>query len=224
MATDFEAISNATYTPTYGGNTVENPDSVLDKDSFMQLLLTELQYQDPTDPMDSDKILSQTSELATLESADNTNKAMEELVAQMQANQDFSSISAIGKMASLGSNAVTLEEGQLTNFEVYFENEIQSGTLNIMDSTGSTVRSVPLDEQSGENGVLAFQWDGISDSGEQLDPGYYYVTADYTDINGEAQQTQFGIYPVESVRFEEGKAYMKLGSSYVPQDYIVEYF
>ena len=224
MATDFEAVSSATYTPTYGGDIVENPDSVLDKDSFMQLLLTELQYQDPTDPMDSDKILTQTSELATLESADNTNKAMEELVAQMKASQDFDSISAIGKMASLGTNAITLEEDQLANFEVYFQNEIQTGTLTITDSTGNVVRTVPLDEQAGKSGVLAFQWDGVSDDGEQLNPGNYYVTADYTDVNGEAQKTQFGIYPVESVRFDDGQAYMKLGSSYVPQDYIVEYF
>ncbi len=224
MATDFEAISSATYTPTYGGDVVENPDSVLDKDSFMQLLLTELQYQDPTDPMDSDKILSQTSELATLESADNTNKAMEELVDQMKASQDFNSISAIGKMASLGSNAITLEEDQMANFEVYFQDEIKTGTLTISDSTGNTVRTVSLDDQAGKSGVLAFQWDGTSDSGEQLDPGNYYVTADYIDANGESQQTQFGIYPVESVRFEDGKAYMKLGSSYVPQEYIVEYF
>jgi len=224
MATDFQAVSSATYTPTYGGDIIENPDSVLDKDSFMQLLLTELQYQDPTDPMDSDKILTQTSQLATLESADNTNKAMEELVAQMKASQDFSSISAIGKMASLGSNAITLQEGQLSNFEVYFQNEIQTGTLTISDNNGNVVRSVPLDEQAGKSGVLAFQWDGKNDSGEQLNPGNYYVTADYTDTNGEAQKTQFGIYPVESVRFDDGKALMKLGSSYIPQEYIKEYF
>ncbi len=224
MATDFQAVSSTTYTPTYGGDIIENPDSVLDKDSFMQLLLTELQYQDPTDPMDSDKILTQTSQLATLESADNTNKAMEELVTQMKASQDFSSISAIGKMASLGSNAITLQEEQLSNFEVYFQNEIQTGTLTISDNNGNVVRSVPLDEQAGKSGVLAFQWDGKNDSGEQLNPGNYYVTADYTDTNGKAQKTQFGIYPVESVRFDDGKALMKLGSSYIPQEYIKEYF
>ncbi len=224
MATDFQAVSSTTYTPTYGGDIIENPDSVLDKDSFMQLLLTELQYQDPTDPMDSDKILTQTSQLATLESADNTNKAMEELVTQMKSSQDFSSISAIGKMASLGSNAITLQEEQLSNFEVYFQNEIQTGTLTISDNNGNVVRSVPLDEQAGKSGVLAFQWDGKNDSGEQLNPGNYYVTADYTDTNGKAQKTQFGIYPVESVRFDDGKALMKLGSSYIPQEYIKEYF
>ena len=47
----------------------------LQKDDFLKLLLVELQHQDPTEPMDSEKILSQTSQLATLESAQNTNDA-----------------------------------------------------------------------------------------------------------------------------------------------------
>ena len=63
--------------------TVSNPKAVLDKDSFMKLLLVELQHQDPTDPMDADKILTQTSQLATLESASNTNKALEDLATQL---------------------------------------------------------------------------------------------------------------------------------------------
>jgi flagellar basal-body rod modification protein FlgD len=224
MATDFQAVNSATYTPTYGNDVVENPESVLKKDDFMKLLLVELQYQDPTEPMDSEKILTQTSQLATLESADNTNKTMEDLVNRLNNNMDMGALGAIGKMASLGSSAITLEEGQLANFEVYFQNEIQSGTLTISDSNGNAVRTVSLNEQAGKNGVLAFQWDGISDSGEQLNPGYYYVTADYTDSNQEAQKTQFGIYPVESVRYENGKPQMKIGSSYVPMEYIKEFF
>ena len=53
-----------------------NPHAQLDKDAFMKLLLTELQYQDPTSPMDSEKMLTQTSQLATLETQENTNQMM----------------------------------------------------------------------------------------------------------------------------------------------------
>ncbi len=218
---DLNSVANGTNT---SNSTYSNPKATLGKDDFMKLLLTELQYQDPTDPMDSDKILTQTSELATLESADNTNKAMEELVAQMKSSQDFSSISAIGKMASLGTDSITLQKGESTSFDVYFQDKIKSGTLDISDNNGNVVRTVSLDDLEGKQGVLSFKWDGQNDSGEQLNPGSYHVKADYTNSDGEAKQTQYGVYPVESVKFDGGKAYMKLGSSYIPQTQIVEYF
>lgn len=211
-----------------GGNSsvpiAQNPNAVLKKDDFMKLLLVQLQHQDPTEPMDTATILTQTSQLATLESATNTNQTMEKLVAQLSGNMDMSALSAIGKMASLGSNAVTLPENGLARFEIYFQNEIQTGTLTISDKNGNIVRDISLDEQTGKSGVLAFEWDGTDNSGNPLPVGFYSVNSEYLDVNNEQQKTQFGIYPVESVRFEEGMALMKLGSFYVPMEYIVEFF
>ncbi|KIM08947.1 MAG: flagellar hook capping protein [Sulfurovum sp. FS06-10] len=201
-----------------------NPGAVLDKDSFMKLLLVELQHQDPTDPMDSDKILTQTSQLATLESAENTNQALSDLAEQLSASRDFAAVSVIGKMASLGSNAVTLTEGSTSKFEIYFEKEIKDGTLSITDKDGKLVKSFPLTDQAGKSGVLAFQWDGTDNNGNKLAAGYYSVKATYSDVDGAAQSTQFGIYPVESVRYEDGSPLIKLGSSYVPISYISEFF
>jgi flagellar basal-body rod modification protein FlgD len=203
---------------------VENPNSALDKDAFMKLLLVELQYQDPTEPMDSGKILTQTSQLATLESANNTNKAMENLVAKLNSNMDMGSLAAIGKMASLGSNAVTLTKNGTAKFEVYFKEEIKTGTMTIINKNGDIVRKIDLKAQAGKSGVLAFEWDGYDDNGAKLPAGYYGVKAEYVDVNKKQQETQFGIYPVESVRYEKGKPLMKLGSSYVPMEYIKEFF
>jgi flagellar basal-body rod modification protein FlgD len=202
----------------------ENPNGVLDKDAFMKLLLVQLQHQDPAEPMDSATILTQTSQLATLESANNTNLAMEKLVGQLSSNMDMAALSAIGKMASLGSNAVTLPENGLAKFEVYFQEEIKAGKMTITDRNGDIVREIDLDGQVGKKGVLAFEWDGSDNSGNQLPAGYYSVKSEYLDANDEQQGTQFGIYPVESVKYEDGKALMKLGSSYVPMQYIAEFF
>lgn len=219
------AANSTTYTSAATTATAGiNPGSVLDKDSFMKLLLVELQHQDPTDPMDSDKILTQTSQLATLESAENTNKALSDLATQLSASRDFAAVSVIGKMASLGSNAITLEKGGTAKFEIYFENEIKDGALNITDKNGNLVKSVSLAEQAGKSGVLAFEWDGTDSTGAAMAEGYYSVKADYLDANNVSQSTQFGIYPVESVRYEDGSPLIKLGSSYVPMEYIVEFF
>lgn len=228
MATDITSTSNVSnitnQISSASAGITTNPGSVLDKDSFMKLMLVELQYQDPTSPMDSEKILTQTSQLATLESADNTNQTLEDLAAQLSTNQNFAAVSVIGKMASLGSNAVTLEKGSAAQFEVYFENEIKDGTLSIKDENGDTVRTVSLSDQAGESGVLAFQWDGTDNDGTLLDSGNYSVEASYVDSNNAAQSTQFGIYPVESVRYDNGSPLVKLGSSYIPMDQVVEFF
>jgi flagellar basal-body rod modification protein FlgD len=214
-----ETVSSST---TSSDLAATNPGAKLDKDAFMMLLLTELQFQDPTDPMDSDKMLTQTSQLATLETQENTNAMMEKLASRMESSMNMYAISAIGKMASIGSNAVSLEEGAVTKFEVYFEKPIQSGKLIIEDKNGDVVRTVEL--EAGDAGVKAFEWDGTDNDDNLLDPGYYSVKAEYLDTDSMQQTTQFGIYPVESVRMEEGEALIKLGSSYIPLEYIKEFY
>ena len=188
--------------------------SSLSNDDFMTLLLVELQNQDPTEPTDTEQILSQTSELATLEATDKTNKALEDLVATMAASSDFSAISAIGKTADLGSNAITYSKGEESNFELYFPSDIVSGEVQILDASGNIINSMPT--ESGESGIYTYSWDGTDTAGNQVDEGIYYVSASYTDSDGENVTTRLGTYPIESVKFDAGETYVKLGTNYIP--------
>jgi len=195
----------------------------LSNNDFMTLLLVELQNQDPTDPMDSDKILTQTSELATLESTDKTNAALEDLATSLSASNNFSSISAIGKTADLGSNAITFEEANgSSTFELYFPSDVASGSVEILDSNGNVLKS--LDAQSGESGIYTYDWDGKDMSENSVDDGIYYVTASYTNSSGENLSTRVGTYPIESVKFDGGDAFFKVGSGYVALDDVAEVY
>ena len=213
---DLSALSNST------GSAYENPDGILGKDDFLQLLLTELQYQDPTEPTDTATILTQTSQLATLESAENTNNALEELAATLSNGDQFSTIAAIGKTADLGSNAISYEDGSDSSFEVYFPEDVASGTIEILDGNGDIVATLPVEENP--SGVYQFDWDGKLANGQAADDGIYYITSTYTDPEGEEQTTRMGAYPIESVRIEEGSTFVKVGSSYVPMENIVEIY
>lgn len=201
--------------------TVEDK-TALGKDDFMTLLLVELQHQDPTEPMDSEKILTQTSQLAGLEASENTNTALENLAASLSSSQQFSTISAIGKTADLGSNAIGHDKGTTSSFEVYFPEDIENGVVEILDSNGNIVGTMPIEANS--SGVYQFDWDGTLTSGEAADSGMYYVTASYNDTSAKAQTTRMGAYPIESVRFEGGSTLVKVGSSYVPLENIVEVY
>jgi len=184
----------------------------LDNQAFMTLLLEELKNQDPTQPMDSEKILSQTSQLATLESADKTNSSLEALAGSLTQTNQFSTIGAIGKLANTGLDSLVYEEGTTTAFELYFPSDIKNGNISIVDTSGNTVRNIALDEGAG--GVQRFDWNGMDDTGGTAASGSYLVQANYIDSDGATHETTMGTYPITSVLFENGEAKMKLGSKY----------
>lgn len=203
----------ASSTTTTAATSTVNPNGVLGKDDFLKLLLLELKYQDPTAPMDSEKILSQTSQLATLESTENTNKALETLAASLTASMQYSGISAIGKIADTGSNAVVLEKGDNVDFELYFPDDVTTGTLNILDKNGNVLRNMAIG--ATDAGIAKYTWDGKDNNGATLEEGIYYVESTYTKPDGTSASSRVGLYPIESIKFDQGKTYAKLGSNYI---------
>jgi len=225
MAITSTGLNAATVATNATANTAANTalnKTTLGKDAFMKLLLVQLQYQDPTSPMNAEKILTQTSQLAALESTDKTNKALTNLAASLGNTQQFSTIAAIGKTANLGSDAISLNKGTKTTFEIYFPKDVQQGSVVITDANGNTVKT--LDVGAKPKGVYQFTWDGSNNIGAQADSGVYHVNANYSDPNGTTLQTKLGTYPIKSVRFDKGKALVQVGSNYVPLDKIKEVF
>ncbi len=207
--------------------------TALGKEDFLTLLLIQLQHQDPTEPADTENILTQTSQLASMEAATNTNKALEKLAASLSSSQEFSTIAAIGKRADLGSDGITYERGKLSKFEMYFPENIESGNIEIKDLKGNLVATIDTQTQKDKDGkdievkksgVYAFAWDGLDKNKDPVEDGTFRVSAKYVDDKGAQQTSRIGAYPIESVRFEDGKTYLKLGSSYIPLENVSEIY
>jgi flagellar basal-body rod modification protein FlgD len=218
------AVTSVTNTTTASGSDqIYNPNSQLDKDAFMKLFLTELEHQDPTDPMDTDKMLEQTAYLSTMEMNDNMQKTLDNLSNTLQATGQFSALSAIGKMGDTGNRYINVtDDDKSVNFDLYFGDDITSGNVIIKDKSGNVVKTFPLEAHT--KGVLNFDWDLIGDNGERVPSDTYEVTAEYTTPDGKDETTALGAYPIESIRFENGEPYAKLGSNYVPFNQIQEIY
>jgi flagellar basal-body rod modification protein FlgD len=217
-------ITNTVTAPTVSSSDfVYNPNSELDKDAFLQLFLKELEMQDPTDPMDTEKMLEQTAYLSTMEMNENMQSTLDRLSNVITASLDFSATSLIGKMADTGYRYlnVTDEDSSLA-FELYFGDDISSGEVEIKDQYGNIVKTFPLEAHT--KGILSFEWDLTNDAGERVDSGSYEVTATYTSPDGTTHTTALGAYPVESVRFEGDEPEVKLGSNYYPLSQIQEVY
>ncbi|WP_291950165.1 flagellar hook capping FlgD N-terminal domain-containing protein [Campylobacter sp.] len=114
---------------------ISNPKAELDKDAFLKLLLIELQHQDPTDPMDTEKMLTQTAQLSALEMQDNTNKTMTQLVSAMTklqnsiaASTGMNALAAVGKLATVKDDYLIVADDDIQfQINMYLPEEPQKG-------------------------------------------------------------------------------------------------
>ncbi|MEK4228736.1 flagellar hook assembly protein FlgD [Solibacillus sp. FSL H8-0538] len=84
------AASNVKYT-------TEKDNGALGKDAFLKLLVTQLQNQDPTSPMDDKEFIAQMAQFSSLEQMQNMTLAMEALLGSQQQTQMMSYTNFIGK-------------------------------------------------------------------------------------------------------------------------------
>lgn len=217
---------------TSSSGLASNPNATLDKDAFLKLLLIELQHQDPTDPMDSDKMLTQTSQLSALEMQQNTNTTMQQMVETMQllsnsfsTSMSTSAIGAIGKMATVSDNKIKLTgSDEIIALKMYLpEDSDENGvTLEVYDSNNKLVFSEKSGEQSVSQGLFTMEWPGRNNDGVYAGDGEYTVKMVYNNKNGEKITANYGTYPIEGIIFKEGLAYAKMAGQEVPFDAISE--
>jgi len=208
---------------TPSSDTVFNPKSKLDSQAFMKLFIAELENQDPTKPMDTDKMLEETSQMSNLEMNTNMQKTLTNLTSQLAQSQTLNSINAIGKMADTGNRYINVTDSDTSKqFDLYFGDDIQSGNVSIKDKNGNIIKTMPLNAHS--KGILSFDWDLKDSNGKRVPSDTYEVTAEYTSQDGTSHTTALGAYPIESIKFDNGKTLAKLGDNYVPFDQIKEIY
>ena len=205
--------SSSSTSSTSSSSSSTSSNTTLDKDAFLKLLLVEMQNQDPTDPMDTDKMLTQTSQLAALEMQQNTNETMQQMVETMELLADsmntsgnLAVINALGKMATISDTTFTLENStQTITARMYLPTESKDGaTFQILDSSGNLVRSIKVAKDELSVGTNIIGWDGRKDDGTFAGAGKYTMRTSYTNVDGGTTTSSYGSYPVESVKFADG--------------------
>ncbi|WP_135076013.1 flagellar hook assembly protein FlgD [Terasakiella sp. SH-1] len=151
-----------------------------DLDDFMTLLTTQLQHQDPLDPMDANEFTTQLVQFASVEQQISQNANLEALL-QAQENAQLASVASyVGRMVEAESNQVQVYNGE-AEFNYVLHDDAASTLLNIQDDTGRTVFSSDGNVSAGKHGVV---WDGTDLGGQQLPDGLYKLTVTAMDKDG----------------------------------------
>lgn len=105
---DVKATSSATATST---GTTAGDAAALDYDAFLQLLIAQMQNQDPTDPMDPSEQLSQLAQFSQVEQAIVTNNKLDALLSSVALTQ---ADGVIGRTVTSPDGSVSGEAVSLT--------------------------------------------------------------------------------------------------------------
>lgn len=162
-----------------------------DLNRFLNLLITQLQNQDPLDPMDSTEFTSQLVQFASVEQQIKTNANIEKMLNLQQGSQVADLVGFIGTTVEVTGNQVPLEKGK-AQFTYDLPANVNKTTISIRNSAGLTVYTTDGEKKAGQH---TFTWDGKSVGGFQNPDGAYTVTISALDAQNKVvgtKQTAFG--------------------------------
>jgi flagellar basal-body rod modification protein FlgD len=185
-ATTAPSVVSGTTTPPAGSSTASSTNGLASQQiagnfqTFLQLLTTQLQNQNPLDPLDTNQFTQQPVEFASVEQQLNTNSSLQTLVSLQQTAQSTQALQFVGKTAVVSGSV-----NSLTNSSATWDLNIPSNsnvTLSIANSAGQTVYSGTFSANAGNN--QPFTWNGQGSDGTQWPDGQYTLTATAADASG----------------------------------------
>ncbi|HVY13194.1 MAG TPA: flagellar hook assembly protein FlgD, partial [Alphaproteobacteria bacterium] len=176
------------------GTTGANPMDSLSQDytTFLKLLTTQLQNQDPLSPMDSSQFTNQLVQFASVEQQIKANTNLTSLISLQQAGAAQQALSYLGKVGEINASELPLVNDRGA-FSYTLSGPANNVEIDIADKDGKIVRTVAGSTATGKHVIT---WDGTDNGGTALPDGLYTVTVKPTrfdDTKVTASTTVYGV-------------------------------
>lgn len=191
----------------------------LGKDTFLKLLTTQMQHQDPLNPMDNSEFVAQLSQFSSLEQLTNANSNLQGLAVGMSSVGNATMVNLMGKEVKALGNGFGYEKGAETlNF--HLEGSAESVVVSIYDAEGNLVNQRSMSNQ--ESGDHTFTWDGKSSAGTQMPAGNYTFSVQAANGSESIQVTTYTQGLVDQIDFTTGTARPRVDGQFITVDKIVQ--
>ena len=197
----------------------------LGKDDFLKLLVSQLQNQDPMNPMDGTQFASQLAQFTSVEQLANINSTLESSISANQLlNQSISnalSTTVIGKEVRASGTAFNYSGAGDMKVGYTLPSAAMNAQVQILDRNGAVVRTI--NGTGVAAGDVDVKWDGLTDAGTQAAAGQYTVQVKATDSAGKAiTATPFFYGTVTGVRFKSTGTVFVVDGEEIPLANILE--
>ena len=189
-----------------------------DFDQFLVLLTTQLQNQDPLNPMDSTEFTNQLVQFSQVEQAINQNQKLDDLVSLQLGSVSSVALGYVGLDVNYISSEFTFENDPIT-VSYALDKEAIEAKVNIYNESGELVYS---DFVSGDVGSNEFVWDGTHMGGGIVEPGTYGVEIIGTDVEGESIDSSTVVSGnVRGIESQNGVVFLLIGERAVPLGQVI---
>src|SRR5215471_16444627 len=148
--------------------------------TFLTLLTTQLQNQNPLDPLDTNQFTQQLVQFAGVEQQLKTNTELSTLVTMQQTAQATQALNFVGKTAVVDGTTATMTKSSATwHLSVPSSSTVD---ISIANSSGQTVFTGKYTAGAGSD--IPFSWNGQGNDGTQWPDGKYTITATGKDASG----------------------------------------
>jgi flagellar basal-body rod modification protein FlgD len=188
----------------------------LDKDDFMRIMITEMKHQDPTKPMDADRMATQMAQVTSVEQMKNVAAAVDRLADKNSATDRIAMSAMIGKTVTVDKGRFVHQKGNLSPINFDLPEDAQKIKLSIQNEKGEEIASRVLEPM--KSGPNVYNWDGVNASNTQSASGGYMVRVEAENAKGgKIKVDPISKESIVGVTFEGGETNFLVGDAKNPQ-------
>ncbi|MCP5405112.1 MAG: hypothetical protein H6922_02685 [Pseudomonadaceae bacterium] len=178
-------------------------------DTFLKLLVTQLQNQDPLNPMEGTEFTSQIAQFSQLEQTIQGNSYLEKLTQSRDYGLQALAVGTIGRDVLLPGSGGLMVNGEM-EFGYKLADRAARVNIEIVNSGGQTVRTLNGDVGAGAHTLT---WDGTDEDGNLLPDGAYNLRISASDIEGAKLPVDIFTYGVVTEVTNDGEGNVSVGTA-----------
>ncbi len=171
--------------------------SDLGKNEFMELMIAQLNNQNPLEPQDNGEFISQLAQFSSLEEMQGLTSTVEDVASQFRSSQALQASAMVGKTVLAPSDIGILGADGTISGTIEVPASTGGLRVSILSQSGELIRQI--DMGSAEAGIQSFSWDGKDGNGNALPQGSYQVVAEASYTDGTEQLATMVSANVDSV-------------------------
>jgi flagellar basal-body rod modification protein FlgD len=174
--------------PTQPGSTATSNADVqaavgaLGSDVFLRLLVTQLQSQDPTNPVQNEDFVAQLAQFTTLEQTTGTNKLLEQLIGQDTQRTQLDLVNLIGRTVVSQGDTVSLGKDDQPILAYALSETASKVKIEVLGPNKEIIRTLSSDIPEAP-GAHQLQWDGLNEAEDRVPEGVYQFRVKAEDVN-----------------------------------------